>query len=541
MSYSNIVNESTQKPLSEEEIMEQAYYEMFYQYLIEKDVEPEKAQNIVEYSKYNDGKAIGFDDFNLSTSGTFYDRLMSIDAYKAASNTDIIIDDISKYLTLTEDSFDELEYDRDGNRKADENIENDSKKRFLFINGGGLIDLVSLGNPIEDMKSAIAKREHFDILGFLQEYQYGDSEDQDLYYKLMNLYDTSEDSLALGPNLKELEKIYNERDTFIPKNRNFVPDPNSVVRKLDWYVEWRVAYEINLNAENSKSGVTEPYDAINYINSFNKELAEGTLGMSEFEKIVFKAFGFDPFKDKQSPYEMMISSTIITDPENLPQIPAVTTSAMTKLTFEERIPQILEQAEISLAHAQTLASPLILDTDDNGFSTNAKTDGVYFDLDNNGFAEKTAWTSGDAFLTYDLNENGKIDNGGELFGNHTLVGEKKAADGFAALAQYDENADGIIDENDDIYHLMRLWNDDGDGVSEDGEFKTLEEMGVSSIDLTQTTPENATYTDATVSGVSNAEIADGTSRTVADFWFNVSTADTMQVYEGEFDADILAA
>jgi hypothetical protein len=228
------------------------------------------------------------------------------------------------------------------------------------------------------------------------------------------------------------------------------------------------------------------------------------------------------------------------DNETLPESEAEKTSSTTKVMLEEKIPQILAQAEIELAHAQTTVSPLVLDTDGNGFETNAKADGVYFDLDNNGFAEKTAWTSGDAFLTYDLNGNGKIDNGGELFGNHTLVGESKAADGFAALAQYDENADGVINENDDIYHLMRLWNDNGDGVSEDGEFKTLEEMGVSSIDLNQTAPENATYTDATVSGVSNAEMSDGTSRTVADFWFNVSTADTMQIYDGEFDADILA-
>jgi hypothetical protein len=224
------------------------------------------------------------------------------------------------------------------------------------------------------------------------------------------------------------------------------------------------------------------------------------------------------------------------DNETLPESEAETVESKVQRMFVEKISESLTQAEQSLARAQTISSPLVLDVDNNDFETKAKTDGVYFDLDNNGFAEKTAWTSGDAFLTYDLNENGKIDNGGELFGNHTLVGEEKAADGFAALAQYDENADGIIDENDDIYHLMRLWNDDGDGVSEDGEFKTLEDMGVNSIDLNQPAPENATYTDATVSGVSNAEMADGTSRTVADFWFNVSTADTMQIYDGEFDA-----
>jgi hypothetical protein len=208
--------------------------------------------------------------------------------------------------------------------------------------------------------------------------------------------------------------------------------------------------------------------------------------------------------------------------------------------FKSQLNSRVEVYTQRFTFSQTVTSPLVLDVDGNDFETKSKQDGIYFDLDNDGFAEKTAWTSGDAFLTYDLNENGKIDNGGELFGNHTLVGESKAADGFAALAQYDENGDGFIDENDSVYQLMRLWNDNGNGVSEDGEFKTLAEMGVNSIDLNQTAPETINYTDATVSGVSNAEMADGTSRTVADFWFNVSTADTMQIYDGEFDEDILA-
>ena len=43
---------------------------------------------------------------------------------------------------------------------------------------------------------------------------------------------------------------------------------------------------------------------------------------------------------------------------------------------------------------------------------------MYFDLDKNGFAEKTAWIgTEDGFLALDRNGNGIIDNGGELFGD----------------------------------------------------------------------------------------------------------------------------
>jgi hypothetical protein len=279
------------------------------------------------------------------------------------------------------------------------------------------------------------------------------------------------------------------------------------------------------------------------IESDNEIIGVSNLSTAELIKKLFNyavTIGKELTDPTYNPDTAASGEGIESDNETLPETANNTNITKLQNLFEQNLTQIIAQAEVALAQAQTVSSPLVLDTDGNGFETKAKTAGVYFDLDNNGFAEKTAWTNGDAFLTYDLNGNGKIDNGGELFGNHTLVGNEKAADGFAALSQYDENGDGFIDENDSVYQLMRLWNDNGNGISEDGEFKTLEEMGVNSIDLNQTAPETINYTDATVSGVSSAEMTDGTSRTVADFWFNVSTADTMQIYDGEFDEDILA-
>ncbi len=60
-----------------------------------------------------------------------------------------------------------------------------------------------------------------------------------------------------------------------------------------------------------------------------------------------------------------------------------------------------------------------------------------------------------------------------------LADGTKAKNGFEALAQYDLNDDGVIDENDAIFDKLMVWVDaNGDGVSDKGELKTLKELGV---------------------------------------------------------------
>ena len=75
---------------------------------------------------------------------------------------------------------------------------------------------------------------------------------------------------------------------------------------------------------------------------------------------------------------------------------------------------------------------LSLDLSKTGIVKVGKEDGVYFDLDNTGFAQRTAWVGGGAgFLALDLNGNGVIDNGGELFGDFTLLPDgSRAIDGL---------------------------------------------------------------------------------------------------------------
>ena len=211
--------------------------------------------------------------------------------------------------------------------------------------------------------------------------------------------------------------------------------------------------------------------------------------------------------------------------------------------IDTKITQIVRivKEQVIAASAATY-DPLILDLDGDGFNVELKENGTNFDLDTNSFAEKINWTSKDGFLCLDLNGNGEVDNGGEVFGDNTLLADGTTArNGFEALAQYDSNGDGVIDANDEIFSRLKVWVDaDGNGESGEGELKSLAELGIESISLNYDLINGETGTEAVIGNGAVFTYTDGTSGNIGELWVSADLFDTIEQVEIEIPDDIKA-
>lgn len=134
-------------------------------------------------------------------------------------------------------------------------------------------------------------------------------------------------------------------------------------------------------------------------------------------------------------------------------------------------------------------SPIVLDLAKNGFNFSGPTQPVFFDIDADTVREKICWTgtrTEDAFLALDRNENGTIDDGGELFGDSTrFLNGERAQNGYQVLFELDlvrGNQNGYLDRGDKDFERMLLWRDaNHDGVSQASELVLLKDTDVYAI------------------------------------------------------------
>ena len=107
--------------------------------------------------------------------------------------------------------------------------------------------------------------------------------------------------------------------------------------------------------------------------------------------------------------------------------------------------------------ASRCTDPLVINLDSN--VCNVSDQKFLFDLDSDGTEESISMLGkGSGFLALDKNGDGVINDGSELFGT-------ASGDGFADLMQYDQDGNGWIDEADEIFDKLRIWQMNEDGTS----------------------------------------------------------------------------
>ena len=149
-------------------------------------------------------------------------------------------------------------------------------------------------------------------------------------------------------------------------------------------------------------------------------------------------------------------------------------------------------------------------------------EGALFDHDGDGIRTASGWVKAeDGILVRDINGNGIIDDGSELFGDNTILNDgSRASTGFAALADLDSNADGMIDKQDEHFNTLKVWQDkNGDGISSADELINLTQASISSISVTDSEKVNQHMVGGIIKSQNTFTKTDGSTSLVVDIDF----------------------
>lgn len=165
----------------------------------------------------------------------------------------------------------------------------------------------------------------------------------------------------------------------------------------------------------------------------------------------------------------------------------------------------------------TLHDPLVINLDTDVAEVSDQT--FYFDLDADGKEEEISVLNGSGYLALDKNGDGTINDGSELFGTRN-------GDGFADLAQYDEDGNGWIDENDSIWSKLKIWCKDENG--NDVLYK-LSDKGVGAICLQNVSTDFTLQGDRKAQdGTTNANATNAVIRKTGIFLYENGNVGTVQ-------------
>lgn len=166
---------------------------------------------------------------------------------------------------------------------------------------------------------------------------------------------------------------------------------------------------------------------------------------------------------------------------------------------------------------------------------------AFYDLDGEGYREHIAWVGpNDGLLAYDKDSDGLIVDGDEISFVDYLAGAETDLEGLAFFDTHDADgnvgADGILTVDDAEWAKFGVWQDlDQDGETDEGEFTSLDDMGITEINLTSDGVEStAADGDVTIFGVGEYK-RNGETEVLADAALAISSMGFRENANGSID------
>jgi hypothetical protein len=205
------------------------------------------------------------------------------------------------------------------------------------------------------------------------------------------------------------------------------------------------------------------------------------------------------------------------------------------ISYESYIGNIglrVTDAQGSSTYASTLR-PVVLDLSGSGIEiTGPSSDRTTFDVTHDGVADHTGWIgSGNAMLVFDADGDSMLSGASEIA--LAAFGPAGATDLEGLAFGFDSNKDGVFDAGDEQWTRFGVFQDKNqNGQQDNGEFQTLSQVGIRSINLTSNHQQQS-INGCLINGFTSFTWNDGHTGTVADVEFGwvAATGDTDQVAE----------
>jgi hypothetical protein len=182
--------------------------------------------------------------------------------------------------------------------------------------------------------------------------------------------------------------------------------------------------------------------------------------------------------------------------------------------------QVLVRVGVVVTNNDSVA-PVVLDLNRDGDLAYSQ---MLMDINSDGQMDLTAWAAAeDGVLVWDKHGDGLVhDRSQYAFAQYASFAGATDLQGLAEA--FDSNQDGVFDALDALYSQFAVWQDlDQDGMSDEGEVRSLADWGIAAINLVSDGVVQAPALGVQEAGRSTAQMADGSEMVVADAAFAYQT------------------